>query len=209
MSTKTAPNPAAPAQVKVPTDVPETDAQVEAKLDTATPAKGKGKTGNSAYADETVLFNLRKLLMRLTEEKGLTRPFVRAHVQNDDGTPFTDSQVWRAYNLKAYPTEVDKLLPFLRDVATGEIQVPGRNRKLRVEDVQAQVSGIQARVREAVEVLGNEAKTPAQYRKLVDAALEVLADVLPKPEPQPEADAKPEGDAPAEVKTEAEAPASA
>lgn len=141
------------------------------------PKPAPARSGNSAAAPEEIQEKIAVLLNRLRDEQGLTRPFVIQHIGPDaNGRAFNDSMVWRAFNRKAHTVEVDALTAFLGRVTNGELKVDtGRARRPRLDDVQA-------RVTEAIEVLSNEAKTAAQYRKIVDAALEMLRDVVPAPE---------------------------
>lgn len=163
---KTAPKPKAPkgkpaATPKKFDDVPETDAKA--------PAAKADRTGNSAYAAESVRNQVAEALAKLRDQ-GFTRPSISAV------TGYTDSQVWRAQNRKIHTSEVPGIMAFIEKVLKGEVKPPTSGRKPKVEE-------LQARVAEAIQLLGNEAKTAAQYRKIVDAALEVLADVVPQATP--------------------------
>lgn len=174
-STKARPKPAAP-KPKAPAK------PAEAKAPEAPTPAPKPRGGNSAYAAESVRNQIRDAMKDL-ESKGFTRPSISAV------TGFNDSTVWRAHNYKVHTDEVPVFMDFIAKVVAGEVKPPTSGRKPKVDD-------LQARVAEAIDVLGNEAKTAAQYRKIVDAALEILADVVP-------AVAEPEVPAEAEVKTDA------
>jgi hypothetical protein len=134
----------------------------------STPTPRAPRTGNPAQAEPKLR---EQVTLRMTELRadGWTRPAISAV------TGFSDSQVWRAQNDKVHTVELAAWANFFEEVRAGKHQPPTSGRKARVEDVQA-------RVREALDVLGNDAKTVAQYRKLVEAAQEILADVLPPAE---------------------------
>lgn len=159
---KSGPKPKAPAKPaatpKKLDTVPETDAAVQ-------PAKAD-KTGNSAYAPEAERTQVTEIHAQLRKD-GWTRPAISAL------TGFSDSQVYRAQHDRVHTSEMDQWLAFFARVTAGEVKPPTSGRKPKVEE-------LQARVTEAIQLLGNEAKTAAQYRKIVDAALEVLADVVPQ-----------------------------
>lgn len=194
--------------------VPETDAELEAKLEASvkrakpararkapankppagkpaakTPAKPKPEvdpnaqaqavlaelnlpftvevTGQAAWAPFKERVDIVAIMWQLRTD-GWERPAISAL------TGFNDSTVYRAQRGRTHVTEVDAWLDFFAKVADGTHKPPvGKGRKRSVELVQA-------RVVEAIEVLGNEAKTVAQYRKLTEAALEILRDVAPE-----------------------------
>jgi hypothetical protein len=156
---KTAPKPQAPKgkAADKPADKP-----IEAP---AAPAPKADRTGNSAWAPEAERAKVAAIHAEL-RKAGWTRPAISAL------TGFNDSEVWRAQNDKVHTSEMDRWLEFFARVTAGEVKPPTSGRKPKVEE-------LQARVTEAIQLLSNEAKTAAQYRKIVDAALEVLADVVP------------------------------
>lgn len=166
---KTAPKPQAPKgkapakpaakPVNVPADVPETDAAVDAKLDKA------NRTGNAAYAAESVRKQITDAMADL-RAKGFTRPSISAV------TNLSDSQVWRAQNDKVHTAEVPVIMAFIEKVVKGEVKPPTSGRKPKVED-------LQARIDRALETLGSEAKTAAQFKKIVEAAALVLTGDAP------------------------------
>lgn len=191
--TKTAPKPAPPkakASTKPggkPTGRPTNPAPTEVKpAETKSAAVPTPRTGNSAYAPEPVLEQMAVRQAQLRAD-GWTRPMISAL------TGFSDSQVWRAQNRKVHTVELEAWMDFIAKVDAGEYKPTGKGRKLRVED-------LQARVTEALEVLANEAKTAAQYRKVVEAAQEILRDVVPQAaqdedDASTEPEAKTDGDA--------------
>lgn len=212
MTTTTAPQPAAnPTQVDVKADVPETDSALEKALDKVTAQLQAATKPAELTPLQKISAQIATLLKKLQKEQGLTRPFVMKHIEPDaNGRAWNDSMVWRAFNDKIHDVEVDSMTAFLKKVATGELTIDtGRARKATVEDVRKEQEALRDRVAEAIEVLGNEAKTVAQFRKIVDAALEMLADVVPavkEPAPTPEATTEPAAANPA-AKVEAEADA--
>jgi hypothetical protein len=129
------------------------------------------KGGNSNWAPEADREALRTKLKQLRAD-GWTRPAISKH------TGFSDSQVWRGQNAYAHGTELATWVEFLTRVKAGELKPPQGNRKLRVEDVQAQLAEARAAHEALIQValakLGDEAKTVAQYRKLVDEARDLL-----------------------------------
>lgn len=148
---KPGPKPTAPNSPKVPANVPEVD---------KAPAAKPTRTGNSAYAAESVRNQISDALKRLWAD-GWTRPAVSAI------TGFTDSQVWRAANQKAHEVEVPVLMEFLKGVLNGDHTPPQRSRKATTADLEAKIAN-------AIEALGSEAKTVAQLKKVVEAAREAL-----------------------------------
>jgi hypothetical protein len=166
---RTAPKPKAPVKPQVPANVPEADEDHPVTSATpSAPAPRAPRTGNAASAAPELSAEVTKRMAELRAD-GWTRPAISAI------TGFSDSQVWRAQNDKVHTVELEAWATFFAGVRDGQHKPPTSGRKARVEDVQA-------RVREALDVLGNEAKTVAQYRKLVEAAQEILADVVPQPE---------------------------
>jgi hypothetical protein len=176
MTAKTAPKPAANAMAKVakastkpapakPTKPAPKPATPPAQDPVVTPAVPPApRTGNSAYADEETRTKIVQAMNDL-KAKGFTRPSISAV------TNLSDSQVWRAQNYKIHTSEVPVIMDFIAKVVAGDVQPPAGNvRKPKVEQ-------LLARVNEAIQVLGNDAKTAAQYRKIVAAAQEILADV--------------------------------
>lgn len=160
---KTAPKPAAP-KGKGPAPKP-----VEAKTP-ANPAPKPEPTPEpavkvvevpSGYAAESVRNQLHAALGKLREE-GWTRPMIRKY------TDFTDSQVWRGQNLKVHTVELDRWFAFLKRVTDGEIKPDAPARKPKAEDLQPKIDA-------AVTALSGEAKTVAQYRAIVKAAVDALS----------------------------------
>lgn len=177
--------------------VPETDAQVDKILDAATaeltteapaqaptgdgpaptltpyvPAQRPTRTGNSAYAPEADRERVKGIMDEL-RAAGYTRPEISHY------TGFNDSQVWRAQNGKVHTVELDTWLPFFKLFA--EKQLPPANsasRKPKPEALQARIVELEAtlaaRVTAVTEVLTGEAKTVAQYRRLIEAAQAAL-----------------------------------
>lgn len=163
---KTAPKPGPKPGPKGKAPAPKPAAKPEAPATAPEAApKAASRTGNSAYAAESVRNKIAESLDKLRGD-GWTRPAISAV------TGYTDSQVWRAFNRKVHEAEVPTILDFFQQVVDGKVKPPTSGRKPKIEE-------LQARVTEAIELLSNEAKTAAQYRKIVDAALEVLADVVP------------------------------
>lgn len=189
--------------------VPETDAQVDQILDAATaelaaaaaaapeatsevpvapeapanpiapaPAPRTPRTGNSAQADE-VTRNQVKALMDELRAAGYTRPEISHY------TGFNDSTVWRAQNAKVHTVELDTWMPFFKLFADKQLPPPNSaSRKPKPEALQAKIDDLEAthaaRVQAVIDVLATEAKTVAQYRKIVEAAqLALLGDAAP------------------------------
>lgn len=179
--------------------VPETDAQVDQVLDAATaelntqptpeasaeapaapvaplvPAPRPVRTGNSAYAPEDDRATVKAIMDQL-REAGYTRPEISHY------TGFSDSQVWRAQNNKVHTVELTTWMPFFERFAKKELPPPNSaSRKPKPEALQARLAEVEAthaaRVQATIEVLASEAKTVAQYRKLIEAAqLALLGD---------------------------------
>lgn len=162
MSTKTAPKPQAPKTAKkisVPADVPETDAQVDVKLDAPAP-----RTGNAAQADDATREQVRQMMAEL-RNAGYTRPELSRF------TGLADSPVWRAQNGLVHTVELDVWMPLFERFVKGELDPPAKStRKPKVESLQAKIDA-------ALAALADEAKTAAQYRKIVEAAREALRGV--------------------------------
>jgi len=158
---QTAPKPQAPKGKAATTtkkldNVPETD---------AVPAAKAARTGNAAQAAETVRKQITEAMADL-REKGFTRPSISAV------TGLNDSQVWRAQNGKIHTVEVPVIMAFIEKVVNGEVKPPTAGRKPKVED-------LQARIDRALATLGSEAKTAAQFKKIVEAAALVLTGDAP------------------------------
>lgn len=158
---KTAPKPQAPKKDAAKPAAPATK-PVEAP---ATPAAKVDRTGNAAYAAESVRKQITDAMADL-RAKGFTRPSISAV------TGFSDSQVWRAQNDKVHTDEVPVIMAFIEKVVKGEVKPPTAGRKPKVED-------LQARIDRALETLGSEAKTAAQFKKIVEAAALVLTGDAP------------------------------
>jgi hypothetical protein len=159
---------------QVPANPPEHDEDhpVTSEAPSA-PAPRAPRTGNSAYATEEERNTIAELHAKI-RAVGYTRPMVSAV------TGFNDSTVWRAQNRKAHTDELEAWVKYFEGLPRdkdGEFVPPANSRRGKIK-----VEELQARVQEALDVLGNEAKTAAQYRKLVEAVQEILADVVPRPE---------------------------
>lgn len=193
------PNPAAP-EVPEPTDGASNDAtpaepeadevDVFAQLD-ATPTRTvtRARTGNSQWAPESVRNKIKTAMAQLTA-RGFTRPsLIKA-------TGMTDSQLWRAQNGKTHQREVPAIMNLIERVVNGDLQPPASRRKATVEDLEAQLADQQeraaraldelqatyaARIERVLEALAFDAKTTAQYRKVVEAAQEALRDLVTEP----------------------------
>lgn len=153
-----APKPKAPASAPKPAANPAPEAKAEAKVEAPAPTKG----GNSNYAAESVRNELAAALKKLTVEEGWTRPMISKL------TGFTDSQVWRGYNLKVHQSEMDTWKDFLSKVTSGEYKADKPARKPKADDLQAKIDA-------ALTALGTEAKTVAQYRKVLEDAKAALS----------------------------------
>lgn len=181
------------------TDVPETDAEVEAKLDAVkldTPkveveekAEEKADTpttpvvptprgnSNSAYADEVTRAQVEQMMLKL-KEAGYVRP------ELIELTGFNDSTVWRAQNRKVHTVELDTWMALFARFANGELvktNPPKASlRKPKVEDLLVKLADTEAaftaRIEAAVKLLAGDAKTTAQYKKLVAEATAALQD---------------------------------
>lgn len=175
------------------TDVPETDAEVEAKLNAveldAPKAEEKGdaqpeaptapapRTGNSAQADQQIREQVAAMMDKL-KEAGYVRPELQTL------TGFNDSTVWRAQNRKVHTAELDTWMALFERFSNGELlktdPPKASQRKPKVEDLLARIAeleaGFTAKIDAAVATLAGEAKTPAQYKKLVAEATAVLQD---------------------------------
>jgi hypothetical protein len=172
-ATKTrAPKPKAPTKPRppqVPANPPEHDEDhpVTSEVPSA-PAPRAPRVGNPAQASAEYRAQVTARMAELRAD-GWTRPAISAL------TGFSDSQVWRAQNDKVHTAELDTWATFFAEVREGKHRPPTSGRKLKVDE-------LQARVREALDVLGNEARTTAQYRKLVEAAQEILGELVPQSE---------------------------
>lgn len=145
--------PKAAAKPANPTLAPAVEAPAATPVRTARP--------NSAYADQATRDQVTADMAKLTE-LGFTRPSISAV------TKLTDSQVWRAQNGKVHTDEVPVLDAFIEQVTAGVVKPPARSRKVTVADLEAKIA-------QAIAVLANEAKTPAQFKKLVNEASELLS----------------------------------
>lgn len=159
VKTAPAPKPQAPKGKAAAAPAPQ---PVEAP---AAPAPKVDRTGNAAYAAETVRKQITDAMADL-RAKGFTRPSISAV------TGFSDSQVWRAQNDKVHTDEVPVIMAFIEKVVKGEVKPPTAGRKPKVED-------LQARIDRALATLGSEAKTAAQFKKIVEAAALVLTGDAP------------------------------
>lgn len=132
------PKPQAPKSdekpIKVPADVPETDA----------PAKASKTGQNSAYAPDEVRAKLAERLLQMRED-GWTRPAISAIIG------FSDSQVWRAFNERAHTSEMDTWVKFIQEVDAGTHQPPAPRRKPKPEELQAKIDAALAKLAELPE----------------------------------------------------------
>lgn len=159
-ATATAPKPAAPKAKAAAKPAAPAPQPVEAP---AAPAPQANRTGNAAQAAETVRAQITSAMADL-RAKGFTRPSISA------ATGLNDSQVWRAQNNKVHTVEVPVIMAFIEKVVNGEVKPPTAGRKPKVED-------LQARIDRALATLGSEAKTAAQFKKIVaDAQLVLTGD---------------------------------
>lgn len=175
------------------TDAPEAD--LFAQLDEQ-PVRGRAassRTGNSQWAPESVRNDIARAMRNLTA-RGFTRPsLIKA-------TGMTDSQLWRAQNAKVHQHEVPAILDLIKRVVDGDLTPPASRRKLTVEDLQEQLTQQQedaaralnevtttfnARIQDVLETLAFDAKTTAQYRKVVEAAQETLRELVARPTDEP------------------------
>lgn len=149
--TKTRPAPKAPVKPVEPQATPA-----------PAPAASASKAGqNSNYAPQEVRDTMTVKQAQLRAD-GWTRPAISAI------TGFTDSQVWRAQNGKVHTAELERWMTFVKAVDAGEHKPPASARKPKIEDLQAKIDA-------ALKALGDEAKTAAQFKKVVEAAREALA----------------------------------
>lgn len=176
------------------TDVPEHDEDHPVTSSTPTVTLATlAPTGNAAYAPAELREQVTLRLAELVKD-GWTQPAIK------DITGFTISAIWRARHDKVHTRELEHWARFFEAVREGTYQPPNSGKKLKVED-------LQSRVQEALDVLGNEAKTVKQYKTIVDAVQEILADLVPAPEAtEDEADTNSD-EAPAEAEAEATATA--
>lgn len=165
-------SPEAPAEPapEAATDAPEEAANAEAPAPPATvPAP---RTGNAAWPEDTIRDQVKGMMDKL-REAGYTRPELSTF------TGFNDSTVWRAQNRKVHAVELDAWMALFERFAKNELPAPKTSlRKPKVEALQAKIDELvtdhDARLKAITEALSGEAKTVAQYRKLVEAALELL-----------------------------------
>lgn len=164
----------APAEVPTPTPSPEVPATPVVTLTPPPP-----HTGNSAYADEETRGKIVQAMADL-KTAGFKRPEISAV------TGMTDSALYRAQNGRVHTVEVPTLLAFIELVVKGEVKPKEAARKPKVEDLEAKLleveSAYQARIAAVIEALGSEAKTTAQYRKIIEAAQAALTELVPTPE---------------------------
>lgn len=177
--------PATDAQVEEPTNAttPEAPAANSTEPSTEAPASAPAAVpaprgnGNSAYADEVTRAQVEQMMLKL-KEAGYVRP------ELIELTGFNDSTVWRAQNRKVHTDELDTWMALFARFASGELvstNPPKASlRKPKVEDLLARLAQTEAaftaRIEAAVALLAGEAKTPAQYKKLVTEATAVLQD---------------------------------
>lgn len=142
------------------------------------PAPRRPRTGNSAQADETTRQQVKALMDEL-RAAGYTRPEISHY------TGFNDSTVYRAQNARVHTVELDVWMPFFKLFADKQLPPPNSaSRKPKPEALQAKIDDLEAthaaRVQAVIDVLATEAKTVAQYRKIVEAAqLALLGDAAP------------------------------
>lgn len=170
MTTTTAPKPAAPKDKAEPKTAPKpkaTPKQVDNVPETdATPAPApaakSSKAGqNSAYAPENVRAKLAERLLQMRED-GWTRPAISAIID------YTDSQVWRAFNLKAHTSEMETWAKFIQEVDAGTHKPPTSGRKPNPAELQARIDAALAKL------ANPDAKTAAQYRAVIAEAKAAL-----------------------------------
>lgn len=151
-----------------PAPQPEADpnAEVKARLAALNLPFTVQEVGQAAWAPFAERAQIVEIMWQLRQD-GWERPMI------SELTGFKDSPVYRAQRGAVHANEVDAWLEFFARVADGTHKLPVDKRAKR------SVDEVQARVREAIDVLGNEAKTVAQYRRLTEAALEILRDVAP------------------------------
>lgn len=154
-NTATKARPAAPKPGPRPETKPDvkpeaTPKQVDNVPEMDAPVRTSKKGQNSAYAPTEVRA---KLVERLEQMKadGWTRPAISAI------TGFSDSQVWRAQNLKAHTTELDQWVAFIKEVDEGKHQPPAPRRKAKPEELQAKIN----KALEALAQLGDKPNVTA------------------------------------------------
>jgi hypothetical protein len=135
------------------------------------------RTGNSAWASEEDRAKVKKI-HDLLRAAGYTRPMINT------ATGFSDSATWRAQHEKVHTYELEAWLAYFKTLPRTEdgkefLPAPGsKQAKPKVEDLQAQLAAQEeayaARIAQVIEVLGDEAKTLPQLRKLVERAVEAL-----------------------------------
>lgn len=133
--------------------------------------RAKGGNSLSAPAEQAALV---KAGMDQLKDAGYTRPELQRF------TGFNDSQVWRAQNEKVHTTELGTWVTLFEKFKAGELDAPAAaSRKPKVEDLQVRIAELEAthaaKIKAALEALANEAKSVAQYRKVVEAAQAALA----------------------------------
>lgn len=156
-NTATKPRPTAKPQAP---EAPQAEVKPTEAPAPAPVAKPSKAGQNSAYAPEEVRAKLAERLLQMRED-GWTRPAISAI------TGYNDSTVWRAFNLKAHTTEMETWVNFIQEVDAGTHKPPTSGRKPKPEALQAKIDA-------AVAKLGDEAKTAAQYRKIVEETLALL-----------------------------------
>jgi len=156
-----------------------TDDGVDVEVEETAPATfaPAPRTGNSAWASEEDRATVAEIHAQL-RAAGYTRPMINT------ATGFSDSATWRAQHEKVHTYELKAWLAYFQTLPRTEdgkefLPAPGsKQAKPKVEDLQAQLAAQEeayaARIAQVIEVLGDEAKTLPQLRKLVERAVEAL-----------------------------------
>ena len=160
-------------------DAPVTDGGVKVDVEPQVPTAPAPRTGNSAQADEEIRTQVAAMMEEL-KKAGYVRPELQVL------TGFNDSTVWRAQNRKVHTAELDTWMALFERFTTGELlqtnPPKAAQRKPKVEDLLARIAELEAdftaKIDAAVEVLAGEARTPAQYKRLVDQATNTLRGTL-------------------------------
>lgn len=175
------------------TDVPETDAEVDAVLDAANsaptpeaeatpdvtpppaaPVAPAPRTGNAAWADKDVREMVGQFMDALRVE-GYTRPELSAI------TGYNDSTVYRAQRRKVHTHEVEHWMNLVfepyKNGTLLQTNPPAKSLKTpKPEVLLAKIGDIEAKIARAVEALANpDVKTVKDFRALVTEVTETLS----------------------------------
>lgn len=166
------PAPEAPVEATTPEIAPAPKALDNVPETDAAP-KSVAPSTNSNYAPKEVRQALADLLEDL-RSKGWTRTAIIAV------TGFSDSQVWRGQNLKAHNSEMARWVEFTEGVKAKRHLPPAPKSKKAQAAAEAKaledaVATMSAKIDAAIARLGDEAKTTAQYKKVVQETLELLS----------------------------------